>query len=331
MGRNNPQMGPAACNSDLVRAPMWAPNTGWKTKERQWGEKSQEREKILAGNETHSVPHVLSNGASLIKKLKRTFFVGCSYISKGYEDFIRRDVKVDEDAYWNSNISQVRRIDVQPALEDSNEDLEAQNDKDFFVRRTRTFAKICGRCNLVFPKPSNFQDAGGIEEWMRGMKEEIAMIEKNKTWKLIDKLERKQKVFIRRDVKVDEESYCDLNISQVRRMDIEPALEDSNKDFEANDDEDFYVRGSRSLAKIMEDVYVEKFHAYESINKSKEYLVVKVYSQKPGVDYLDSSAPVARMNAISILIALATQMMWKILYLDVKSAFRNGFLEDEIY
>ncbi|KAG5629669.1 hypothetical protein H5410_001386 [Solanum commersonii] len=53
-------------------------------------------------------------------------------------------------------------MDVEPALEDSNEDLEAENDKDFFVRRTRTFAKICGRCNLVFPKPSNFQDAGSI-------------------------------------------------------------------------------------------------------------------------------------------------------------------------
>jgi len=82
----------------------------------------------------------LLNGASLMKRLKRIFFVGCSSISKGYriyniefvKDFIRRDVKVDEDAYRNLNISRVRRMDVEPALEDSNEDLEVGNDKDFF-------------------------------------------------------------------------------------------------------------------------------------------------------------------------------------------------------
>ncbi|XP_015163235.1 uncharacterized protein [Solanum tuberosum] len=224
--------------------------------------------------------------SKLDKKAEKGIFVCYNSISKGYriyniesgKDFVRRDLQYRIDAYWNSNISQVRRMDVEPALEDSNEDLEVENDKDFFVRGTRPLAEICGRCNLVFPKPSNFQDAGGIEEWMREMKEEIAMIENNKTWKLIDKLETKQ---------VDEESYCDLNVYQVRRMDIEPSLEDSNKDLEAKNDEDFYVR--------------------------------------------DSSAPVARMDAIRILIALAAQMKWKIYHLDDKSAFQNGFLEEEIY
>jgi len=69
--------------------------------------------------------------------------------------------------------------------------------KIFFLRGTRPFAEICGRCNFVFSKPSNFQDAGGIEESMRAMKEKIAKIEKNKTWKLIDKLETKQVIGVK--------------------------------------------------------------------------------------------------------------------------------------
>lgn len=80
-------------------------------------------------------------------------------------------------------------MDVEPALEHSREDLEQEIDKDFFVRGTRPLVEICWKCNLVFPKPSKNQDPCGIEEWIRKMKEEISMIEKNKTEILIDKYE----------------------------------------------------------------------------------------------------------------------------------------------
>lgn len=60
-------------------------------------------------------------------------------------------------------------------------------------------------------------------------------------------------------------------------------------------------------------------------------MVVTVYSHKPGVDYLDSFAPVARMDTKRILIILSAQMKWKILHLDVISVLQNGFLEGKIY
>ena len=68
-----------------------------------------------------------------------------------------------------------------------------------------------------------------------------------------------------------------------------------------------------------------------SINKYKARLVVKGYAQVFGVDYFDTFAPITRLDTFRMLLAIATQKQWKIYQLDVKSAFLNGFLKEEIY
>ncbi|KAL6323788.1 hypothetical protein AAG906_002256 [Vitis piasezkii] len=50
-----------------------------------------------------------------------------------------------------------------------------------------------------------------------------------------------------------------------------------------------------------------------------------------GVDFSNTFAPVARHDTIRLLVALAAKMGWKIHHLDVKSAFLNGVLEEDIY
>ena len=59
--------------------------------------------------------------------------------------------------------------------------------------------------------------------------------------------------------------------------------------------------------------------------------MVKGYLQQHGIDFSDTFAPVARHDTIRLLVALAAKMGWKIYHLDVKSAFLNGFLEENIY
>ena len=49
------------------------------------------------------------------------------------------------------------------------------------------------------------------------------------------------------------------------------------------------------------------------------------------MDFGDTFAPVARHDTIRMLIALAAQNKWKLFHLDVKSAFLNGEIEEEIY
>lgn len=78
-------------------------------------------------------------------------------------------------------------------------------------------------------------------------------------------------------------------------------------------------------------VFRIKLNPNVSINKLKVRLVVKGYSQEYGVDFIDTFAPVARYDTIRLLIALAAQNGWKIFQLDVKSAFLNGLLEEDIY
>ena len=77
-------------------------------------------------------------------------------------------------------------------------------------------------------------------------------------------------------------------------------------------------------------VYKTKFQPDGSIYKHKARLVVKGYSQVAGVDFGDTFAPVARHDTIKLLLAMAAQRNWKIHHLDVKSAFLNGELEEEI-
>ena len=50
-----------------------------------------------------------------------------------------------------------------------------------------------------------------------------------------------------------------------------------------------------------------------------------------GVDYEEVFAPIARLDIVRILISLAAHHSWKIYQLDVKSAFLNGILEEEVY
>ncbi|KAL0335094.1 UNVERIFIED_CONTAM: putative mitochondrial protein [Sesamum radiatum] len=71
--------------------------------------------------------------------------------------------------------------------------------------------------------------------------------------------------------------------------------------------------------------------SYGSIQKHKARLVAKGYSQLPGIDYTETFAPVARLDTIRALIAIAANKKWKIYQMGVKSAFLNGYIDEEIY
>ena len=67
------------------------------------------------------------------------------------------------------------------------------------------------------------------------------------------------------------------------------------------------------------------------ITRNKARLIAKEYSQQEGIDYDEIFAPVARLEAIRIFLAYAAHKKFKVFQMDVKSAFLNGELEEEVY
>ncbi|GJW67890.1 retrovirus-related pol polyprotein from transposon TNT 1-94 [Tanacetum coccineum] len=60
-------------------------------------------------------------------------------------------------------------------------------------------------------------------------------------------------------------------------------------------------------------------------------LVAQGYNQQEGIDYDETYAPVARLESIRILLAYACALDFKLFQMDVKSAFLNGFINEEVY
>ena len=55
------------------------------------------------------------------------------------------------------------------------------------------------------------------------------------------------------------------------------------------------------------------------------------FSQKEGIDYEETFAPVARYTSIRAIMALVAKLGWKLHQMDVKTAFLNGVVEEELY
>jgi hypothetical protein len=67
------------------------------------------------------------------------------------------------------------------------------------------------------------------------------------------------------------------------------------------------------------------------ISKYKARLVAKGFSQIPGQDFTFTFAPTARWDSIRIILTIAAVKDWELRHIDVKTAFLNGELEEEIY
>jgi hypothetical protein len=74
-----------------------------------------------------------------------------------------------------------------------------------------------------------------------------------------------------------------------------------------------------------------KHTANRSIEKYKASFVVRGFYQKKGIEYEETFAPVARYTSIRTIIALVAKMKWKLHQRDVKTAFLNGVIEEEVY
>ncbi|GJT03740.1 retrovirus-related pol polyprotein from transposon TNT 1-94 [Tanacetum coccineum] len=78
-------------------------------------------------------------------------------------------------------------------------------------------------------------------------------------------------------------------------------------------------------------IFKIKLDEYGDVLKNKARLVAKGYRQEAGIDFEESFAPVARLEAIRLFIAHAASMNMVIFQMDVKTAFLNGELNEVVY
>jgi hypothetical protein len=78
-------------------------------------------------------------------------------------------------------------------------------------------------------------------------------------------------------------------------------------------------------------VFRNKQDEHGVVTRNKARLVAKGYSQVEGLDFGETYAPIARLESIRILLAYATYHGFKLYQMDVKSAFLNGPIKEEVY
>ncbi|KAL4360740.1 hypothetical protein GQ457_04G014980 [Hibiscus cannabinus] len=78
-------------------------------------------------------------------------------------------------------------------------------------------------------------------------------------------------------------------------------------------------------------IFTIKVRADGSIERYKEHLVAKGITQTHGVNYQETFSPVAKINFIRVLLSISANRDWSLHHLDVKNAFLNGELEEEVF
>ncbi|KAL8124254.1 hypothetical protein AgCh_012047 [Apium graveolens] len=129
-------------------------------------------------------------------------------------------------------------------------------------------------------------------------------------------------------------------LSQTEPKKVEEALQDANwvqamqdelNEFERNKVWTLVPRPKNKSVVGTKWVFRNKTDSDRIITRNKARLVAKGYSQQEGIDYDETFAPVARLEAIRIFFAYAAHKKFTVFQMDVKSAFLNGELEDEVY
>jgi hypothetical protein len=115
---------------------------------------------------------------------------------------------------------------------------------------------------------------------------------------------------------------------------VEPwvqAMEDEMSQIQKNDTWELVElpHGKSSIG--VKWIYKLKYNMDGSISKHKARLVAKGYVQQEGIDYEETFSPVARLETVRTFLSIASQLKLKVYQMDVKSAFLNGYLKEEVY
>nr|GEX95789.1 retrovirus-related Pol polyprotein from transposon TNT 1-94 [Tanacetum cinerariifolium] len=109
------------------------------------------------------------------------------------------------------------------------------------------------------------------------------------------------------------------------------AMQEELNEFERLEVWELVPRPDKVVVITLKLIYKVQLDDLGGILKNKARLVARGYRQKEGIDFEESFAPVARLEAIRIFLAYATHKNMVVYQMDVKTAFLNGNLREEVY
>src|SRR3954467_9276284 len=100
-----------------------------------------------------------------------------------------------------------------------------------------------------------------------------------------------------------------------------------------------YENKERTLVGLPDDrqaienkwIFKNKTYPNGNVTIYKARLVAKGFRQVKGVDYDEIFSPVAMLNSVRIMLAIVALYNYEIWQMDIKTAFLNGFLKEELY
>ena len=78
-------------------------------------------------------------------------------------------------------------------------------------------------------------------------------------------------------------------------------------------------------------IFKRKIGTDRRVDTYKARLVAKGFRQREGIDYEETFSPVAMLKSIRILLAIAAHYDYEVWQMDVKTAFLNGYIEENIF
>ncbi|CAM9000128.1 unnamed protein product [Rhodiola kirilowii] len=299
--------------------------------------------------------YVHNNGKNQLGKFDprsdEGIFVGFGLHSKAYKVFNKRTKLFEESVHvifdeesMNNDSGHVPDVHV------------AEEDDDFELMRPRDVAVVDVPENLETPEQVNAQvpevEEPGEQAEVNGQVPDVGEVhgepEEIQETREVTELRRSTRVrqpsSALRDyvcyAAVQGETVMNAFVSLIEPKTIQEGLKDPDwiqamqdelHQFERNKvwrlvprPEKWKVIGTRWILK-------NKLNSKGEVVRNKARLVVKGYNQQEGIDYEETFAPVARLEAIRLLIAYSVQFSFKLHQMDVKTAFLNGYLKEEIF
>ena len=78
-------------------------------------------------------------------------------------------------------------------------------------------------------------------------------------------------------------------------------------------------------------IFTVKHNADGNVNRFKARLIAKGFTQSYGINYKETFAPIAKLNFVRVLLSFSVNLDWSLHQLDIKNAFLNDDLEEEVY